>query len=151
MICRATRVRSTLIRATLVVDASVAVQWYVPEPTSEAAARILASGSQLIAPALLAAEFGNALWKKVQRGVLGPEEAVEIARAFVSTEPVSLVSTADLLIGALDIALRYERAVYDALYLALAVSESATFVTADVRLVNTLRHTPLEPVVRALA
>jgi predicted nucleic acid-binding protein len=44
----------------LVVDASVAVKWYVPELDSQRAHLILAGGHRLIAPDLLLAEVGNA-------------------------------------------------------------------------------------------
>src|SRR5688500_4615632 len=43
----------------LVVDASVAVKWYVPEPDNQRAFTILSSGSRLLAPDLLISEVGN--------------------------------------------------------------------------------------------
>lgn len=52
----------------LVVDASVAVKWLVPEEHSEAAARLTVSGEDLHAPRLLAAELANALWRKARLG-----------------------------------------------------------------------------------
>ena len=47
----------------LVVDASIAVKWYVPEANSTQAAAILESGAELLAPDLLVAEVGKVLWK----------------------------------------------------------------------------------------
>jgi predicted nucleic acid-binding protein len=137
--------------ATVVVDASVAVTWYVPEDGSEAAADILASGDALIAPDLLGPELGNVLWKKVRRGELTPDEAAEIAAAFVSHSPVRLQPSAPLLGAALDIAVRFDRTVYDSLYLSLAVAANGRLVTVDERLCSALQGTPLDRFLQSLA
>jgi predicted nucleic acid-binding protein len=57
----------------VVIDASVAVKWVVPEPGSERAELLLDRG--LVAPDLLFAECANILWEKVRRGELTTEEA----------------------------------------------------------------------------
>jgi predicted nucleic acid-binding protein len=44
-----------------VVDASVALKWFLPEVHSDAAARLLREGYRLHAPDLIRAEFGNVL------------------------------------------------------------------------------------------
>lgn len=137
--------------AILVVDASVAVKWYVPEEGSGAAANLLDSSHLLVAPDLLAAELGNVLWKKVRRGELTSDEAAEIAAAFVAHNPVLLRPSVPLLGAALDVAMRYDRTVYDALYLALAVAENGRLATVDERLRNALQGTPLERFVLLLA
>jgi predicted nucleic acid-binding protein len=130
--------------ATLVVDASIAVKWYVPESGSRAAAELLDGGDVLVAPDLLPAELGNVLWRKVRRAELTADEAAEIAAAFVTHCPVRLRSSAPLLGAALDVALRFDRTVYDTLYLALAVAEDGRLATVDERLCNALQGTPLE-------
>ncbi len=133
--------------AVLVVDTSVAVKWYIPEPGSAAAVRLLAGEDLLLAPDLLGPELGNVLWKKVRRGELTPREAGECAIAFVELCPVSMLASAPYLPAALEIALRYGRTVYDALYLALALERGARYVTADDRLVHALAGTELATVV----
>lgn len=134
-----------------VVDASVAAKWYVPEVGSAPASAVLESGAKLLAPDLLVAELGNIMWKKVRRGELSPTEAKEILDAFVTACPVTLYSGSLILQSALDIAVRFERTVYDALYLAVAVAEDCRLITADERLVHALEGTALEPFVRGLA
>lgn len=59
----------------LVVYASVIVKWLVAESGSEQAARLLEDGRTLIAPELLFAEAGNALWALCRRGDITPQVA----------------------------------------------------------------------------
>lgn len=134
-----------------IVDASVTVKWYVPEPGSQAAAALLDSPIRLLAPDLLVPEFGNTVWKKTIRGELGTGEARTIVRAFLSALPVTLHPSTLLLQAACDIALRFRRTVYDATYLALAIAENCTFVTADETLVRAIRATALREFIRPLA
>ena len=140
----------TTPRAMLVVDTSVAVKWYVPEPGGEHAAALQQAGSDLVAPDLLVSELGNVLWKKVRRGELDGAEAREIGDAFVQACPVSLRASLPYSALALDLALRLDRSVYDALFLAVAVDHDCSYVTADERLVNALAQSELVRVVRLL-
>ncbi len=134
----------------IVVDASVAVKWYVPETGSAEASVLIEEDAQRLAPDLLAAELANTLWKKVRRGELDAAEAAEIVDAFVSACPVALIPTSPYLNAACDLAIRYQRTVYDALYLALALAEDGTLVTADARFAAGLKGTELEQAVRLL-
>jgi len=135
----------------LVVDASVAVKWYVPESGSQRAAALLDGPAQLLAPDLLVPEFGNAVWKKTQRGELRAEEGAAIVRAFLAAPPVTLRSSTVLLQAAWEIARRFRRSVYDAVYLALAMAEDCPVVTADDALARTMRATTLREFVTTLA
>jgi hypothetical protein len=66
-------------RPTLVVDASVAIKWVLPEEGHGLALRIQDlyedEKLDLVAPCLLIAEAGNVLWKRVRRGELTREAA----------------------------------------------------------------------------
>ena len=137
--------------AVLVIDTSVAVKCYVPEPGATAAAELLGKSYLLLAPDLVGPELGNVLWKKVRRGEITATEAQEVARTFVQAPPVRLIPSAAYLPAALDIAVRHERTVYDALYVALAVDRGGRYVTADERLVHALVATELAPFVQQLS
>jgi predicted nucleic acid-binding protein len=127
-----------------VVDASVAIKWFVDEVHAEAARRLLADVYVLSAPDLLWPECGNILWKKVQRGELTPQEA-RLIREGLELQPLHIVPSRLLLEPALEIALDTGRTVYDSCYLALAMLTESPLVTADQRFFKALRQTDYAP------
>lgn len=129
-----------------VVDASVAIKWFLPEVHSEAAARLLRRAYRLLAPDLIWAEFGNALWKKWRRKEIEANVAQGILQDF-RRFPVD-VHGSDLLVQtAWEIAVEFELTVYDSLYLALAQRTGCSLVTADSKFRNVLKSTRLAPFV----
>lgn len=134
---------------TLVVDASVAVKWFLPEQDAERAVALLRAGHRLIAPDLLWIEVASVLWKVARRGALSPDEAHRMI-ADAAAFPVETVESAGLLPDALRIATAADRTVYDSLYVALAAREGAVMITADDRLVNALADTAWAGSVRRL-
>lgn len=140
----------------LVVDASVAAKWYLPEELSEEAARFLEAGNRgevrLLAPSLLLPELGNVLWHRYRRGDISLNRLREAWTAFEAA-PLSLAEPGPLMPAALEIAVACGCTVYDALYVALAEArqnEGAVVLTADERLVSRLSETALAGRVRAL-
>jgi predicted nucleic acid-binding protein len=125
----------------IVVDSSVVIKWFVIEPLSAEARRILdkyQTGTlALHAPDLINAEIGNIVWKKHRFQGLAAEDAQQIIGAFRRLTFV-LTPTAELLDEAYHLAVAHERTVYDALYIALSVREQCLYVTADEKLVNAL-------------
>jgi predicted nucleic acid-binding protein len=125
--------------AKIVVDSSVVIKWFVAEPLSDEARRILdgyqAGTLTLIALDLLAAEIGNIVWKKYRSQGLVKTDAEQILTAFRALN-IELTPTLELLEAALQIAMTHERTVYDSLYIALSVREQCVHLTADERLVN---------------
>lgn len=123
----------------IVVDSSVVIKWFVTEPFSEEARRVLEgyqSGTlTLIAPDLLAAEIGNIVWKKFRLQGLAQQDAEQIIAAFRELK-IELTPSIELLEDALRIAMTHDRTVYDSLYIALSTREKCFFITADERLVN---------------
>lgn len=116
----------------VVVDASVAIKWFVPEIHSDAAARLLEPGLSLCAPDLILAELGNVVWKKKRRGELTPEKASEILMAFIRFD-VDIQPSDRLVPAALMLASALDRTVYDTLYLTLAIARDGVLITADRR------------------
>jgi predicted nucleic acid-binding protein len=117
----------------VVIDASVAVKWFLPEEFSANARMLLAADYQLLAPDLLWAELGNVLWKRQRRGELGQETARRLLRDF-SRLPIEFHAADRWTEAALDLAMRQGVTVYDGLYLALAAGNECRVVTADRRL-----------------
>lgn len=133
-----------------VVDASLVIKWFVPEVDSEAARRWLDAPHDYFAPDLLFPETGNAVWKKVRRGELSPDEAQRLIND-LSVIAVEAVSMRGLLPDAHAVALRTGITVYDATYLALAVRLETKVITGDDRLARRLADHPLlAPHVRRL-
>ena len=116
----------------VVVDASVAIKWFVPEPLSNEAERLLGGGDALFAPDFLLIECGNIVWKKVRLGELARGDG-NAALAALLSGPVSLVDTTPLLERALHLAHEIDHPLYDCLYLATAEAVAATVATADRR------------------
>ena len=125
----------------LIVDASVAIKWVVPEEYSDAAHRLLREDRDLRSPDLFWAESGNILWKKWRRKELTSQEVKEILTD-LRRYPLRILPAEPLCDLAWEVAQRFDRSFYDSLYLALALSDSCPLVTADRRLYNALRTAP---------
>ena len=133
----------------LVVDASVALRWYVEAPGSAAASELLEGSEPLISPDLVVAEVANAAWKLQRAGEISREHATRIAAAIPSAF-AHLISASQLVSGAMEIATELDHPIYDCLYLALAEAEKIEMVTADGRLLNRVQDTDWQKRVRSL-
>jgi predicted nucleic acid-binding protein len=120
-----------------VVDASVGIKWFVPEIHSDAARRLLLEDNILLVPDLFFPEVGNILWKRVRRGEDTPAIVKQTLAEF-NTVPLEIYDSQPLTPAALEIALQNNRTVYDSLYLALAILNQCSMVTADLKLFNAL-------------
>ena len=128
----------------LVVDASVAVEWVIPSAASqltEPALRLLRRYRdrevEFMVPDLFWAEVANALCKGVRQRRWRREDAedgvADLTRYNFDTVPSLL-----LMELALPIALNFGIALYDCLYVALALQAKADLITADERLANAM-------------
>ena len=124
----------------LVVDASVAVMWFVPEPHSITAKEILTRDGTLHAPDLFRAEVVSVLCRKIQIEELKADEGREALNAFMQL-PVHFHATAELLVPAFEIALESRQYVYDCVYLILAAHLNTRMVTADRRFYKAIQKT----------
>lgn len=119
----------------LVVDASVALKWFVEEEGSEGAADLVMTGELLIAPDLIVAEVCNAAWQAVMSGTMTAGQQSHAA-AEVPAIFDELAAMAPLAPRAVEISRRLGHSAYDYFYLALAEQRGATFVTADRQLLR---------------
>ncbi len=125
-----------------VIDASVALKWFLPdEPYEEEALAVVREGARLFAPDLLIAEVCNAAWRSARLGRIAEGQVHEIA-AVLPRFFEALVGAAILAPRAVVLAAALDHSVYDCLYLALAEAQEATLVTADARFIGKLDGTP---------
>lgn len=124
----------------VIVDASVAIKWYAGEEYSNNADQLLNGTFEIHAPELIIPEFGNIVWKKLRRNQLTLVEAENIIAAFEDLR-IFLHSSKPTLNSAFIGAARTGQTVYDWTYLALAVSMSCKFVTADEKFYKALVNT----------
>jgi predicted nucleic acid-binding protein len=122
-----------------VVDASVALKWFLQEDGSDRAADLLNGNDLLIAPDLIVAEVCNAAWKAVQAGMALPDQAEIIADRLPAVFD-ALVPLAELA-SAMAAAMALSHPVYDCFYLALSRQRDAQMVTADRKLLSKVAGT----------
>jgi predicted nucleic acid-binding protein len=126
----------------LVLDASVVVKCLVPESDSDKSKALLVNWTQrtleVAAPEILSAEIASALATRAARGLISDERAMGLYDDFLQLE-IPLEPIAQLARGALKIAVRHRRSIYDCLYVALAIEMGWGLVTADERLFNALQ------------
>lgn len=126
-----------------VVDASVAIKWFVDEPDASSARKILASGDSLSAPSHLMAEVGRGLLRHKRSGDLSADDARLALRGLPAM--VSLAAMDPLAVLAFDIANACSITIYDAFYVALAESTDDILVTVDGRLCQGLLSSAWAP------
>ncbi len=134
-----------------VVDASVAVKWYVPEIQASEALRLLQDArngdAELHAPDALYLEAASVFWKKYRRHELQRSEARDALASIVSSG-IAMHGTEALLPSAFTIAMDAGTSIYDSLYLALAAALDCLFVTADRKLLVRVSGTNWSALVR---
>jgi predicted nucleic acid-binding protein len=118
----------------VVVDSSVIAKWILPEADSNQARRLITEvamvGESLFVLDLALTEVTNAIWKRHHQRLIAVEEAQRLLARLLQT-PVHLKPSTTLLTSSLDIAVRYDRSVYDALFVAMARELRLQGVTAD--------------------
>ncbi|MBM4041130.1 MAG: type II toxin-antitoxin system VapC family toxin [Planctomycetes bacterium] len=117
---------------TRILDASVAVAWYVPEAASASALewqrRMFAGDAFLVAPQFHFWEVANVLRTYVLRRELEPPDARDFYAAHLDTPICVLDPPPD---EVLHLALEYRTTAYDAVYIALAVELDIPVLTAE--------------------
>jgi len=127
-----------------VVDASVALKWFLPESGNAGAENLLTAfligNVSLYAPDLLLIEAASALWRRsVVLKELLPADAKAIYRDLL-TLPLNFQPSERLAAPAFSLAIAHRHSAYDSVYCALAIEMDCEFVTADRKLAEKLRR-----------
>jgi len=118
----------------IVVDASVAVKWLIPEAGEEAAKILLTDRRQLVAPSLIRIEVTAAVLRAFRENRL-PEQrargAISEWQKILDDGILHLLPDDELYASAVNIGFKSRHALQDCLYLAAAVAMEANLITAD--------------------
>jgi predicted nucleic acid-binding protein len=130
-----------------VIDANVGIKRFIADPLTPKVNQLLAhsniSDAEIHIPDLFYIEVTNIFWKYVRAGMYTAAE-VQADLATLKTLSLRVVSTAELMEEAVNIAIAYGISAYDASYVALSHRVSSPLLTLDQRLVNTLATAPYD-------
>src|SRR5436309_3204041 len=98
---------------TVIVDASIALKWVLEEPDSHVAKALLAEwidkGTVILAPALLAYEITNSLYRKARKGEITFEEAkLSLTKILLTGLELDFSEDPNLSIKAIELAKRFD-------------------------------------------
>lgn len=119
----------------LVVDASVAALWSLPQEHADLASSVLGAGLPLLAPRVLRLEIASPLLRAIRRGELAADDARRVLELLPSTVTFAEEPADEL--RAFDIAAAHGGSALDALYIALAQRVGARLITNDQRMHRT--------------
>ncbi|HKG76103.1 MAG TPA: type II toxin-antitoxin system VapC family toxin [Beijerinckiaceae bacterium] len=114
----------------LVVDASIAVKWFVRETGHEQASTVARAAERLAAPDRLLLEVANVLRRKTKQNEISSRQA-QLAVEQLSHYVETIIPSAVLLRDAFALAEQLDHSVYDCAYLACARHLDAPLLTAD--------------------
>jgi predicted nucleic acid-binding protein len=123
----------------IIVDASVALKWIVPEVDGQMEADSVLRHDELWAPDMLLVEVGNVLRRKVAAGDVQADDALAGLRTLAETVGLIGVDSA-LATAALGLAVRLAHSVYDCLYLATAERLDGRVATRDAEFSRRVRR-----------
>ncbi len=129
----------------VVVDASIAIKWVLQEPDSDVAYALLAEWIEketvILAPALLAYEITNILYRKTLKGDLTLDNAkLGIRKILLTGLEFDFTEDPSFGINAMELANQFNQpATYDSHYLVLAEREGCELWTADTKMGRAVR------------
>jgi predicted nucleic acid-binding protein len=123
----------------LVIDASVAVKFVSNEGGRAEALSYGDEAARMIAPDWLRVEVAHTLWRKVSMELLSREQAEQAAQGLPDFfDHFHLAS--ELLVASYQLAFELKHGIYDCLYLALAIREDCSVLTADRKFWNAAKR-----------
>ncbi len=122
----------------LIVDASVAVAWWISQETSETTDRILIAAARtgILVPAIWWLEVTNTMVLAERRGRLNPEDWSKFERMLSSfSVTTDRLNPERIVTNVARLSQQYGLTVYDASYLELAIRRGAQLATLDKALI----------------
>lgn len=119
---------------TLVVDANVAIKWFLPQPGEEVAQELLAGNEPLVAPALIRTEVAGAILAYFRDGKITENQAHSAIAGWGTMLAHSIVRQtpdADLYDAAVALSVVCRQPLAACFYLATAQLHNAPLITAD--------------------
>ncbi|MCC5913654.1 MAG: type II toxin-antitoxin system VapC family toxin [Balneolaceae bacterium] len=132
-----------------VIDACVAIKWFLPEEGFEEAGSILNSHNRMIVPDLFFIEFDAIVTKKVRQQLVEPEDSSLIIQE-IRKLPLEVISYSKIHKLAFDLSSALPITQYDACYLSVAIEFNQKVITADKRFFKGMRYTPYHNLVEVL-
>ena len=130
-----------------VLDTSVSTKQFIDDPLTPKVNRLLDyiayPQTEIFVPDLFYIESTNTLWKYVRAGVYSATQ-VQTDLANLKSLALRVISTAELMEEAFQIALNYRISAYDGAYVALSQRVNAPLLTLDQKLVNALATAPYD-------
>jgi predicted nucleic acid-binding protein len=124
-----------------VLDTSVSTKQFIEDPLTPKVNQLLDyiayPQTEIFVPDLFYIESTNTLWKYVRTGLYSATQ-VQTDLANLKSLCLQVVSTADLMEDAFQIAYNYRISAYDGAYVALSERVKAPLLTLDRKLVNAL-------------
>lgn len=123
----------------IVVDASVAIKWFIPGPHSGQASDLLRMGKKLIAPEIIRIEVAVALTGLVHAKVLDESATQTLLKAWhnhLAMQAVSLEPTTADFKAATEISIRIKYPLQGCLYVAVAERLKTPLITVDQELLK---------------
>lgn len=118
----------------ILIDASVAAKWLMPEVGSEAALDLAEGTEMLFAPTIIRIEVLSAITRRTRRGEATDGESRDRCRkwlGYLDRGAITLAPEGALVDDAMEIALKLKHPLPDCLYLAAANQLRARLITAD--------------------
>ena len=118
----------------IVVDASVAMKWFVREADSTRALSLVTANQPMLAPWLMRLEVTNGLLRHYREEKLSEKaarEALSELDRLIGQGLIQLMPNEELWESAVGLAFKIKHTPADCLYLALGKATKATVVTAD--------------------
>ncbi len=130
-----------------VIDASVGIKQFIPDPLSDQVKQLFSylnePSTEFFVPDLFYIESTNILWKYA-RAKMYPVEDIAQDLANLKSLSLRIVSTAELMELAFQIAHEYQISAYDGAYVALSQEVNAPLLTCDRKLINALMSSPID-------